>query len=225
MLEIIFLTDNIIKEAKVVFWDFDGVIKDSIEVKSDAFEEIFIGFGSKLASKVKAHHECNVGMSRFDKLPIYLSWAGIISPSKKLVEEYENRFSLLVVQKVMDSEWVEGVLEYLQNKHTSQQFFLITATPQKEIEYILMQLKIIDYFQKVVGSPIQKKIAIKNILNDYSILTSDAVMIGDSEADFRSSKLNNIEFVLRKTNLNKVLQKKIVCQMVLDFKDLNKKNN
>ena len=44
------ISENI-KKAKTIFWDFDGVIKDSVSVKSDAFEELFLPFGSDVAKK------------------------------------------------------------------------------------------------------------------------------------------------------------------------------
>ena len=62
---------------KILFWDFDGVIKDSVEVKTQAFFQLFEPFGELVAEKVRKHHEAHGGMSRFDKFPIYLQWAGL----------------------------------------------------------------------------------------------------------------------------------------------------
>ena len=148
--------------ANAVFWDFDGVIKDSIMVKSDAFEQIFLHFGKEIAKKVRDHHEANGGMSRYDKLPIYLNWAGKES-SIELINEYAENFSKLVKYKVINSEWVLGALDYLKNNYDYQQFFLITATPQQEIEEILSALKIDSYFNEIVGSPTKKMLQ----LNKY----------------------------------------------------------
>ena len=61
-----------ILEEKTVFLDFDGVIKDSVGGKSDAFEKLFLPFGTGISKKVRLHHEDNEGVSRFDKLPLYL---------------------------------------------------------------------------------------------------------------------------------------------------------
>ncbi len=66
-----------LSEAELIFWDFDGVIKDSVEVKTQAYFQLFEPFGSVVAEKVREHHEANGGISRFDKLPIYLQWAGL----------------------------------------------------------------------------------------------------------------------------------------------------
>ena len=149
------MTLNLVKKASTIFWDFDGVIKDSVSVKSDAFELLFLPFGDKVAKKVKKHHEENGGMSRYDKLPIYLNWAGEDS-SKELICKFEQKFSQLVKNQVIKSPWVVGVLEYLQIYYKKQFFFVVTATPQKEIEDILEQLQISCYFKQVIGSPTKK---------------------------------------------------------------------
>jgi len=210
------LKHSILSRAKVIFWDFDGVIKESITIKSDAFEQLFLPFGEEIAKKVRKHHEINGGMSRFDKLPIYLKWAGQ-KLSVNLIDQFEKDFSLLVKHKVVDSEWVSGVLDYLLNNYHNQIFFLVTATPQQEIEEILRSLNIDHFFEKVFGSPTKKNDAIRMLLNEYSIIPNDALMIGDSVTDYKASKLNSIEFVLRKTKLNKILQKKLKCQMIYNF--------
>lgn len=211
------ISENI-KKAKTIFWDFDGVIKDSVSVKSDAFEELFLPFGSDVAKKIRMHHEDNGGMSRYDKLPIYLNLAGEKN-STNSISKYEKQFSKLVMNRVINSPWVEGVLEYIKTNYKAQKFFLITATPQKEIEEILKKLEISKYFKKVIGSPTNKKDAIKIILSNQNINLDDSIMIGDSCSDYEAAKENNVFFVFRKTDLNKKLQKKLKCQMIENFID------
>ena len=211
------ISENI-KKAKTIFWDFDGVIKDSVSVKSDAFEELFLPFGSDVAKKIRMHHEDNGGMSRYDKLPIYLNLAGE-KYSKDLIIKYEKQFSKMVMNRVINSPWVEGALEYIKTNYKAQKFFLITATPQKEIEEILKKLEISKYFKKVIGSPTNKKDALKIILSNENINLDGSIMIGDSCSDYEAAKENDVFFVFRKTELNKKLQKKLKCQMIENFID------
>ena len=203
-------------QKTTIFWDFDGVIKESVKVKSDAFEQLFTPFGKDLAKKVRNHHEEHGGISRFDKLPIYLEWAE--QPlSEQLITQYAENFSQLVKQRVVDSPWVAGVLDYLQNNYKKQQFFLITATPQREINDILSELDILKYFKQVVGSPTSKIKAIKILLKRYNIDSQKAIMVGDSVSDYEAAKGNHVAFVLRHTSLNKKLQQKLNCKMVKNF--------
>jgi phosphoglycolate phosphatase-like HAD superfamily hydrolase len=212
------VTLDLVKEAKTIFWDFDGVIKDSVPIKSEAFEKLFQPFGDEISRKVKKHHEENGGMSRFEKLPIYLEWAGKNS-STNLVLEYEKKFSKIVMQKVIESPWVAGVLNYLEKNAKKQQFFIVTATPHAEIIKILKELEIINLFKHIVGSPTSKKTAINQLLIKYKIKLDYALMIGDSNSDYEAAIENKVKFVLRKTELNKKLQKKLKCKKINDFLD------
>lgn len=207
---------NNLKILQTIFWDFDGVIKESVAIKSEAFEQLFLPFGKEIARKVKDHHELNGGISRYNKLPIYLNWAGK-DPTVELVEEYAKKFSFLVKQKVIDSQWVPGVLNYLKNNYKKQQFFLITATPQQEIEEILKSINIYCFFKEVIGSPIKKSEAVKILLNKYKVKWKYVAMIGDSSEDCEAAINNKIYFILRKTELNIELQRQSNFNMISDF--------
>jgi len=206
---------------KVIFWDFDGVIKDSVAVKSDAYEQLFKTFRGDVSNKVKLHHEANGGMSRFDKFPLYLKWAGE-EPSQKLVDQYSKKFSNLVKQKVIDSAWVPGVIEYIEKNAQEQKFFIVTATPQLEIEEILDSLDIRKNFLKIIGAPTPKENAIRQLLVGCpNVELHQTVMIGDASSDHKAAELNQVPFILRRTDLNHELQRTLDCQMINDFYDLN----
>ena len=104
----------------------------------------------------------------FEKLQIYIDWLEQ-DVSFELLNEYAENFSLLVKQKVIDSEWVVGVLDYLKNNYKRQQFFLVTATPQKEIEDIISSLKIKNLFKEIIGSPTKKRDALQKIMVDFQV--------------------------------------------------------
>ena len=42
-------------------------------------------------------------------------------------------------------------------------------------------------------------------------------MIGDAISDYDAAQANNINFVLRKTKLNRSLQAQLGCEMIEDF--------
>jgi phosphoglycolate phosphatase-like HAD superfamily hydrolase len=199
-----------------IFWDFDGVIKDSVPVKSYAFAQLFSTFGNELEQRILEHHESHGGISRFEKIPLYLEWAGE-ECSDSTVDLYCNRFSALVTQAVIDSPWVEGVQDLLLDHAEENTFFLLTATPQEEIEKILIALQIENCFKEVVGAPISKTDAMGDILSRYTIDIADAVMIGDSNSDYVAASKNGVDFILRKTTHNTNLQNTLGCQTMNEF--------
>lgn len=204
---------------EIIFLDFDGVVKDSLAAKGEAFEQIFLPFGADIAKKVRRHHEANGGVSRFDKLPLYFTMAET-QCSEELIAEYARKFSDLVMQKVIDSHWVPGVRQFLAKHYADKQFFLITATPQEEIQEIVEAIGINDFFTKIVGTPVKKSDAIHEILEATSVSADRAMMIGDSISDYQGAVANNITFILRKTSLNRGLQQELICPMIDDFFDL-----
>ncbi len=204
----------VIKSKALVFWDFDGVIKDSLDIKSAAYESIFMVYGNVIASRVRTHHEANGGISRFDKIPLYLEWAGE-SVTQSLVEEFCKKFSQAVVQSVINSPWVPGVQEYLLEYCMDQYFFLITATPQDEIEQILASLALINCFREIFGAPTPKKQAIKSVLDKFNCSPDKALVIGDSETDRLAAQGNSVPFLLRRTAINLRLQQAF-CGPVFD---------
>ena len=194
-----------IDQFQVVFWDFDGVIKDSIEVKADAYEALFLPFGGGVAAQVRAHHEANGGVSRFDKIPLYLGWTGM-QISDDLVVAFSNKFSELVMQKVIDSPWVPGVHDYLLKWAEYQYFVLVTATPHDEILQIMNKLDITHCFREVYGAPKSKSEAILSVLQNLDVEKEKILLIGDSETDRLVALEYSIPFLLRCTNFNRELQ-------------------
>ena len=53
--------------AKIMFWDFDGVIKESTDIKTEAYTSLFDDRGVDFCEFVRRHHLENVGLSRFEK--------------------------------------------------------------------------------------------------------------------------------------------------------------
>jgi phosphoglycolate phosphatase-like HAD superfamily hydrolase len=208
-----------VKEFSVIFWDFDGVIKDSVDVKTQAYIKLFEPFGLGVAEKVRQHHEANGGMSRFDKLPIYLQWAGL-EANKIALSEYCDQFSQQVLQGVIAAPWVGGVEHYLRSNAHQQMFVLVSATPQDELEYILHALDLTNCFAMVYGAPTHKQDAIRNVLLVRGIDARDALMIGDAQADLDAADANQVPFLLRRHSSNTEVFSTYTGASVEDFTTL-----
>ena len=198
------LNASAVKSYKVIFWDFDGVIKDSLAAKSDAFGSLFLDFGMDFASMVKEHHEKNGGVSRYEKIPTYLKWANeVVTP--EVIESYCEKFSTIVFKSVLTSPWVPGIYNYIEKNFKDQIFILVTATPLQEILDIIHHLEIAHCFQRVFGSPTRKFDAINRTLIDLNISCDEALMIGDSQSDLTASRNASVKFLLRRNAFNTFL--------------------
>jgi phosphoglycolate phosphatase-like HAD superfamily hydrolase len=194
-----------LNSVKMIFWDFDGVIKESVSVKTDAFVEIFHSYGLGVEKKVRLHHIKNGGMSRFDKIPLYLKWSGV-EPTNSKVNKISNQFSMIVKNKVINSDWVPGVEAFIQSNKKKYIFIIVSATPQKELKDICRKLNISNYFDKIYGSPTSKSDAIKVSIENYGILPQKCLMFGDAMTDLKAAKENNINFIFRRHKYNQNLK-------------------
>jgi phosphoglycolate phosphatase-like HAD superfamily hydrolase len=193
--------EKLVKEFSTIFWDFDGVIKDSVEIKTESYFKLFEPFGKVVAEKVRDHHQSHGGISRFEKFPIYLQYAGL-EPNQSTVSEYCEQFSQRVLQGVIDAPWVAGVEHYIRKNSNQQTFILVSATPHVELEQILHVLDLTTCFAEVYGAPILKQDAIGKTLLERGLEARDCLMIGDSQADLDAAEANQVHFLLRKHSSN-----------------------
>ena len=211
---------ELLSKADVIFWDFDGVIKESSAIKSLAFEEMFSKYGNEVLEKVVEHHQLNGGISREVKIPLYFSKFVGFSLTSQETEDRCLEYSKLVVQKVIDAPWVAGILDYLKSNSFHQRFVLITGTPYMEIIEILTALDIIDCFQTVYGSPTTKIKALnQEIQSDTDV--SKCLFIGDTLTDYEAASAFEVPFLLRETEDNKKLFMSYTGLRFNDFQTLN----
>lgn len=209
---------EILRQHKAIFWDFDGVIKESVEIKNRAFYQLFLPFGDDVALRVCEHHVANGGMSRVDKIPLYLQWAGQ-NGSASMINSFCVRFGEMVLQAVIESPWVRGVESLLRTNPFRQTFFVVSATPQGELEEILRKLELTQCFSRIYGAPVQKKEAIQLAMAGQAWEPSDCLMIGDALADLEAAVANAVPFLLRRHQTNATLFSSYVGPFVEDFAD------
>jgi phosphoglycolate phosphatase-like HAD superfamily hydrolase len=212
------MKNEFLEKFSTIFWDFDGVIKDSVNVKTQAYFNLFKPFGFDVAERVRKHHEANGGISRYDKFPIYLQWAGI-EPNQNIINDYCYKFSQRVMLEVINSPWVNGAEQYLRNNKHKQLFFLVSATPYDELEVILERLDLKKCFNKVYGSPTSKYDAIQDALFSYRLNYENCLSIGDSQADIDAAVSHKINFLLRCHDSNAKLFENYDGFFVKDFKE------
>lgn len=207
---------QLIRNSRLIFWDFDGVIKESVDIKTKAFQKLFKEYGSDVMDKVRLHHESNGGMSRFDKFPIYLKFAEQEVNSEK-VQRLCDDFEHLVLDGVINSAWIPGVEAYIRNNSEGQTFVMVSATPQNELDAIVNRLNLRECFKAIYGAPVNKSDAIKESLSILNIPNSEALMIGDASADLDAALNNDIPFILRKHSSNRDLFLSFQGPVIEDF--------
>jgi len=179
-----------------VFFDFDGVIIDSADIKTDAFHELFLGFGKEKATLVREYHLQNQGISRFKKFEYFFKNIIMLPYSDDVGHDYSNKFSKIVFQKIIESSFIPGVLAFLEAlKRKNRKAFLLSATPEEELREICLSKNIDRYFSRILGSPKNKVEHGKEILSDFNYTPEQVLFFGDNISDFQASQTLGTQFI------------------------------
>lgn len=202
---------------KAIFYDFDGVIKESTDIKSKAFYDLYIEFGEAIAKQVEHYHIQHGGVSRFEKIRYWHKTHLNIEISDNELELWAQKFSDLVLKKVVESPYVNGALNTITNLSKIYKQYIITGTPQNEIEKICNDLEISHLFEKICGSPTNKIKWCNQLMPEIGLSNKEIVFIGDATTDYDAASYYNLYFILREHKENELL---FADKSVIKIKDL-----
>lgn len=202
---------------KAIIFDFDGVILDSVSVKTDAFAEMYRPHGSEIEAKVVSHHLEHGGISRFEKFRFYQNEFLGKEITEDQVQEMASQFSSLVFEKVVAAAALPGAFEFLEKFHKQLQFFVATGTPQNEIELIVPARNLEAYFIELHGSPTKKPEIINKIMQNHNLKASELLFIGDAMTDYDSAKSCNVDFIGVKSNTTVFPDNTIIIDNIMNI--------
>ncbi len=182
---------------KAIIFDFDGVILESADIKTEAFRQLFEPRFPKEVDQIVDYHKKNMGISRFVKFKhIYKTFA-----QKVLHREEETQlgdeFSKIVYDQVLETPMVTGADEFLRENHKKYSIFIASGTPEAELHDIVKRRHLTRYFLEVFGSPQEKEDIIKHIMKKYGFQKSEIIFVGDAESDFRAASATGVHFVAK----------------------------
>lgn len=182
--------------AAVVF-DFDGVLVESLDIKTKAFADLYQPCGDAIVRQVVAFHQAHGGVSRFDKIRHFEhTFLGRQILEDEILKKAEV-FSRLVEEAVIACPEVSGATELLRFLSSQLPCFVASATPEPELRRIVHRRGWNDFFPGVFGAPATKKEILRNILHSTRKPANECLMVGDAKTDFEAARLSGMRFVGR----------------------------
>jgi len=179
-----------------VFFDFDGVILESVSIKDNAFRDLFAHLPQHL-DRILEHHRRHLGRSRFEKFEwIYRELLG------RSLDEDESqvlgeRFSALVRSQMLSCPMVPGAGDLLRALQGRFECLVVSATPQDELERIIDERELGAFFCEVCGSPPGKNEIFTALLERRGLEPREVLAIGDGLSDYRAAEASGVHFVAR----------------------------
>lgn len=184
---------------RAIVFDFDGVILESADVKTEAFLELYREHGPELVAKVREHHLANLGISRFKKF----AWIAEHLFGKAISEEESQalgeRFSALALEKVLAAPMVPGAEAALLALEGKLPMFVASGTPQGELDLIVDRRGLRRFFREVWGTPTEKPAIVRDLLARYALAPTEVLFIGDGLSDHKAATATGLHFLARST--------------------------
>ena len=134
----------------------------------------------KLSENVKEHHRCNGGMSRFEKFFHYHKTFLGEELNQNQLDNLSKKFSKIVVQRVIDANEIPGALDFLKKCKLNKKICVInSATPLKEIKFIIKKKKLDKFFSAIYGSPNNKIANLKEAFLKFGFSSRHTIFFGN----------------------------------------------
>ena len=187
------LGENLNRYKSIVF-DCDGVILNSNQIKTDAFYDATVMFGSRLAGQLKKYHTANGGISRYEKFQYFFRNILKREYLNSELDDLIDKYSVIVSSKLRDSEVVEGLNEF-RERTKDIKWHIVSGGDQEEIRNVFEEKKIKGYFDGgIFGSPDDKISILKREINAGNI-SLPALFLGDSKYDFLAASTAGLDFM------------------------------
>ncbi|WP_413682941.1 HAD family hydrolase [Prochlorococcus sp. MIT 1011] len=179
---------------KAVFFDFDGTILDTNDIKLDTFYEVVkdIDNGKKYLNDLLNMPDTG------DRFDIFKKLAKIIDFNNSSIIERDliSKYTLITNQKISIAREVEGVSCFIKSLfHAGILVFISSATPELYLKNLVNIRNFSKYICDVYGSPKEKEDHIRFIMKRKRILPKEILYIGDSQVDFDAAMTVGCEFI------------------------------
>lgn len=187
---------NTSKKSGAIVFDFDGVIAESVEIKGEAFVELFCQYPQHCKS-IWEYHLANGGLSRFEKFRHIYRHILQQELTENEEQRLSNAFSALVVSRVVDCPYVQGAEEAIKHYSREKKIFVVSGTPELEMRTIVMKRGIKEFFSGVFGAPVRKADHVRRIMQEHALSSDDLIFVGDSIEDHHAAEACDVKFIGR----------------------------
>ncbi|WP_425639470.1 HAD family hydrolase [Algoriphagus yeomjeoni] len=185
-----------LKKYKVILWDFDGVILDSMPVRELGFRKVLESYPKDAVEKLIQFHHRNGGWSRYVKFRYFFEKILEVPVKQEMIDELCGEFSVIMLELLSSKDLlINDSLDFIKKNSSFQEMHIVSGSDQIELRKLCHQLEIAHHFKSISGSPTPKTELVNNLLKILPFESSELVLIGDSKNDLEAANLNGIDFI------------------------------
>jgi len=185
-----------LEQYKVILWDFDGVIMDSMPIRSNGFGAVLKDYPQEQVQELMDFHNLNGGLSRYVKFRYFFETIRGESITEEGVQALANSFSEIMLASLINEDLlIKDAVRFIETNWQKYEMHIVSGSDGVELNKICNALDLNLYFKTINGSPTPKKELVKKVIEQYKYNKTDVVLIGDSINDLEAAEVNNISFI------------------------------
>ncbi len=177
-----------------IFFDVDGVLIDSMEIKGNAFAIAFDDH-PELRDDIIALHYANAGVTRSEKIALILREVLGVEPSPEAIQARVAAFGEAVVTAVIAAPEILGAGDAVAKWAEVCELHAVSATPNEELGRIFAGRNLTSSFTSISGWPPAKSVLIDSIVRRRGLDRSRCILVGDSREDHAAAQSNGLAFI------------------------------
>ena len=175
-------------------FDCDGVILESVPVKTRAFERLVEGYGNEARDRMLMYHKVHGGVSRYKKFEWFFREVLGREITPQELEEWGQRFADIAYEEVCRCELVPGIQDVLDTWKGKLPLYVCSGAPHEELVQMLKGRGLDSYFTAIYGSPPAKAQLLANIVREARVDPADTLMVGDAPTDWQAAEAVGTRF-------------------------------
>lgn len=184
-----------LKKYKTIFWDFDGVILDSMKIRDLGFEKTLASYPKEQVERLLKYHNLNGGLSRYVKFRYFFEEIRKEKITEEEIQQLASKFSSIMLDLLIDENLlINETVDFIKNNHKKYNFHIVSGSDGAELNKICKGLGIDKYFLSIQGSPTPKTTLVKNLIVKHSYNNLEVCLIGDSVNDAEAATDNKVDF-------------------------------
>ncbi|GAB7021536.1 HAD family hydrolase [Salidesulfovibrio brasiliensis] len=173
---------------RVVVFDCDGVLLESVDAKTRAFEQVVEPHGPEAVKLLRDYHLAHGGVSRVEKFRHFHREVLGREPQPEEMDDLCSRFVEHSLQNVLCCDEVPGARACLEALHGKLPLYVASGAPQDELRMVLARRGLDGFFAGVYGSPAKKPVILRDVLEQTGAGPGETLMVGDSSTDLEAAQ-------------------------------------
>ena len=179
---------------KCLVFDCDGVLLDSVPVKTRAFARLAEPYGEEARDRFVMYHAMHGGVSRTLKF----AWFFREILNREITPEESARwgelFARYALEEVRQCEMIPGARETLEKWRGILPMFVCSGAPQEELRLVLEERGLSGFFKGIYGYPPTKDKILATIVKESLLPADEVLMIGDATTDRDAAEYADTRF-------------------------------